>query len=95
MPTNTNGLRQDARRAEATPKSPARRQADTRLRKTRAYVLRNQGAVADGLDRSSQRTQRDEEADRRRLHEGALLVACIALAAFALWFLPVADTRFF
>lgn len=93
MPTNTSELGRSAR--PASPKLPKRHPADGRLRRTRAYLVRNQGAVADGLDRSSERTQRDEEADRRRLHEGALLVACIAFAAFALWFLPVADTRFF
>ena len=46
--------------------------------------------MVDGLDRTSEAIERGEQARRER-HEDALLVACIAFAVFALWFLPVSD----
>ena len=96
MPENLAEPGTSARTVKARRKSPGRQlPADGRLRAKRAYLLRNQGAVVDGLDRPSQKTEQGEQAQRREVHEDALLVACIAFAVFALWFLPVADTRFF
>jgi len=95
MRTNTTEPGESARSAEARRKSPDRRaRTSGRSRGKRAYLLRNQGAVVDGHDRSTEAVERGEQA-RRALHEDALLIACVAIAVFALWFLPVADTRFF
>ena len=58
--------------------------------------MRTQGAV--GLEMYPLRDSkeaRSEQAQSQDFYENALLLACIALAIFAVWMVPVADTRFF